>query len=112
MYFEQVFRNFERDYEKIFVNQKGKELESGIQYDAEGNLSLYVDRNGNRSERQYNVLGNLVYEKATDEKGEHPCIRTYRYDCLNRLKEVSYGNGIRTRYEYDEKGEIKSLETG
>ena len=35
----------------------------------------------------------------------------YRYDCLNRLERIAYGNGIETSYQYDENGNVSYLET-
>ena len=33
------------------------------------------------------------------------------YDCLDRLEQITYGNGIVTRYQYDDSGNISQLET-
>ncbi|MDU3398356.1 MAG: RHS repeat-associated core domain-containing protein, partial [Clostridiales bacterium] len=77
-----------------------------FQYDAEGNLALYIDRDGKQVHRSYNALGNLVYERAVDEKGEHPCIRTYRYDSIGRLMQA-VSDGHSYEYQYDEKGRLK-----
>ena len=35
----------------------------------------------------------------------------YRYDCLDRLEQIHYGNGIRTSYQYDADGNVSHLET-
>ncbi len=35
----------------------------------------------------------------------------YLYDCLERLEQIRYGNGIRTSYQYDADGNVSHLET-
>ncbi len=35
----------------------------------------------------------------------------YHYDCLDRLEQIRYGNGIRTSYWYDADGNVSHLET-
>ena len=35
----------------------------------------------------------------------------YRYDCLDRLEQIHYGNGIRTSYQYDADGNVSHLKT-
>ncbi len=35
----------------------------------------------------------------------------YLYDCLDRLEQIHYGNGIRTSYQYDADGNVSHLET-
>ena len=55
------------------------------QYDQEGDLSLHIDRDGRRLQRDCNVFGQPVYEKATDAEGKNPTISTWHYDSLGRV---------------------------
>jgi|GEM_PF-1083218 len=86
-------------------------------YDEDGNLSLYIDRDGKQVSQSYNVFGSLVYEKAVDKNGENPVVTTYRYDSIGRLISYEYDKarqitrmtdpqGMTTRYEYDLLGRI------
>ena len=77
-----------------------------FQYDECGNLSLYIDRNGNQVYRTYNVFGNPVYEKATDKNGENAVITTYGYDSLGRLTRAVC-DGHSYEYHYNEQGLLK-----
>ncbi len=54
---------------------------------------------------EYNARGQIT--GITDGNG---AIR-YRYDCLDRLEQIRYGNGIRTSYQYDADGNVSHLET-
>ncbi len=77
-----------------------------FQYDEEGNLIFHIDRDGRQVSRTYNVLGNLVYEKATDKNNENPCLTTYQYDTMGRLvKAVCDGHSY--EYTYNEQGYLK-----
>ena len=77
-----------------------------FQYDGEGNLHLYVDRNGNRVCRTYNVFGNLVYERAEDPEGKDPVITTFRYDSLGRIRKAVC-DGHSYEYIYNDQGLLK-----
>ena len=77
-----------------------------FRYDECGNLSLYIDRNGNQVHRTYSVFGNPVYEKATDKNGENAVITTYGYDSLGRLMRAVC-DGHSYEYHYNEQGLLK-----
>ena len=77
-----------------------------FQYDECGNLSLYIDRNGNQVHRTYNVFGNPVYEKATDKHGGNAVVTTYGYDSLGRLTRAVC-DGYSYEYYYNEQGLLK-----
>ena len=72
------------------IDQAGEK--ETFQYDEEGNLQLYTDREGNQIYRLYNIFGEPVYEKAADKNGESPCLTTFRYDSMGRLVQA-VGNG-------------------
>lgn len=82
-----------------------------FQYDEDGNLSLYTDRDGNCVYRTYNVLGNPVYEKATDKNAENAVITTYGYDSLGRLTRAVCG-GHSYEYYYNEQGRLREKRCG
>ena len=76
------------------------------QYDQEGDLSLHIDRDGRRLQRDCNVFGQPVYEKATDAEGKNPTISTWHYDSLGRvIRAVCDGHSY--EYIYDERGNLK-----
>ena len=77
-----------------------------FQYDEEGNLALHIDRDGRQVQRTYNVFGSPVYEKATDAKGENPCISTWNYDSIGRLI-CAVCDGHSYEYTYDNQGNLK-----
>ena len=77
-----------------------------FQYDEEGNLALHIDRDGRQVQRTYNVFGSPVYEKATDAKGENPCISTWNYDSIGRLI-CAVCDGHSYEYTYDNQGKLK-----
>ena len=93
-----------------------------FQYDGEGNLHLYVDRNGNQVYRTYNVFGNLVCEKAEDSEEKDPVITTFRYDRLGRIRQAvcdghSYEHiyndqGMEVWYRYDSQDRIQEINYG
>lgn len=56
-----------------------------FRYDEEGNLSLHIDRDSRRLQRDCNVFGKPVYEKATDAEGKNSNISTWHYDSLGRV---------------------------
>lgn len=70
------------------------------------NLSLYIDQNGRRLQRDCNVFGEPVYEKATDAEGKNPSISTWRYDSLGRVTRA-VRDGHSYEYVYDEQGNLK-----
>ena len=103
VYFVQYFYNsLGKVRERI--DQTGEK--ETFQYDEEGNLQLYTDRDGNQIYRLYNVFGEPVYEKAADKNGESPCLTTFRYDSMGRLVQA-VGNGHSYEYEYNEQGYLK-----
>lgn len=77
-----------------------------FQYDGEGNLHLYVDRNGNQVYWTYNVFGNLVCEKAEDSEEKDPVITTFRYDRLGRIRQAVC-DGHSYEYIYNDQGLLK-----
>lgn len=77
-----------------------------FRYDEDGNLILFIDRDGKQISRSYNVFGNLVYERAVDEKGENPVVTTCRYDSIGRLVRAIC-DGHSYEYEYDAYGRLK-----
>ena len=76
------------------------------QYDQEGDLSLHIDRDGRRLQRDCNVFGQPVYEKATDAEGKNPTISTWHYDSLGRVTRAVC-DGHSYEYLYGEKGNLK-----
>ncbi|MGN0403126.1 MAG: hypothetical protein ACI4HQ_12830, partial [Acetatifactor sp.] len=77
-----------------------------FQYDEEGNLSLHIDRDGRQLQRDCNVFGKPVYEKATDAEGKNPSISTWHYDSLGRIvRAVCDGHAY--EYVYDAQGNLK-----
>ena len=77
-----------------------------FRYDGEGSLSLHTDRDGRQLQRDCNVFGKPVYEKATDAEGKNPNIRTWHYDSLGRVTRVVC-DGHSYEYIYDEHGSLK-----
>ena len=77
-----------------------------FQYDEEGNLSLHIDRDGRQLQRDCNVFGMPVYEKATDAEGKNPNISTWHYDSLGRVTRAVC-NGHSYEYVYDAQGRLK-----
>ena len=77
-----------------------------FRYDEEGNLSSHIDRDGRQLQRDCNVFGKPVYEKATDAEGKNPSISTWHYDSLGRVTRAVC-NGHSYEYIYDAQGNLK-----
>ncbi len=82
-----------------------------FRYDEEGNLSLHIDRDGRQLQRDCNVFGKPVYEKATDAEGKNPNIRTWHYDSLGRITRAVC-DGHSYEYIYDKQGNLKEKRSG
>lgn len=77
-----------------------------FRYDEEGNLFLHIDRDGRRLQRDCNVFGKPVYEKATDAEGKHPNISIWHYDSIGRvIRAVCDGHSY--EYVYDARGNLQ-----
>ena len=67
---------------------------------------MHIDRDGRRLQRDCNVFGKPIYEKATDTEGKNPNIRTWHYDGLGRVTRAVC-DGHSYEYIYDAQGNLK-----
>lgn len=77
-----------------------------FRYEEEGNLSLHIDRDGRQMQRDCNVFGKLVYEKATEAERKNPSISIWHYDSLGRVT-CAVCNDHSYEYIYDAQGNLK-----
>ena len=85
--------------------------ETAYQYTLDGQIR--EAKRGKRGNSPYKVLQSYEYndrDQITGITDGNGAIR-YRYDCLDRLEQIRYGNGIRTSYQYDADGNVSHLET-
>ena len=93
------------------MQRNGFGNETAYQYTLDGQIREAKRRKKENS--PYKVLQSYEYNARgqitgiTDGNG---AIR-YRYDCLDRLEQIRYENGIRTSYQYDADGNVSHLET-
>ena len=85
--------------------------ETAYQYTLDGQIR--EAKRGKKENSPYKVLQSYEYndrDQITGITDGNGAIR-YRYDCLDRLEQIHYGNGIRTSYQYDADGNVSHLET-
>lgn len=58
-------------------------------YDAEGNLSKTIDRNGRRRDFDYDFAGRLLTEDWFDADGSHERLMSFTYDAVGNLTTAS-----------------------
>ena len=85
--------------------------ETAYQYTLDGQIR--EAKRGKRGNSPYKVLQSYEYNARGQTTGitdGNGAIR-YRYDCLDRLEQIYYGNGIRMSCQYDTDGNVSHLET-
>lgn len=87
---------------RIITDRNGKQ--SIREYNPDGLLVKYTDANGNATTYEYDAAYNVT--KETDANG-NSIIRTY--NCYNKPAEITDRNGHKTRFEYDDCGNLISI---
>ncbi|WP_312429683.1 RHS repeat domain-containing protein [Lacrimispora sp.] len=109
-----LFLNYSKVQDREYVEEKQTLLlKTKYRYNPKGQLSRQKDTGNVRKEYTYDIYGNRHSFHLTREENASPDLSLYyTYDDLYRLKQVRKNNAagvILAEYEYDEKGNRKTL---